>query len=57
MSRNVELMREIRLWTTNIIIPVGIAAFIIIKRNPAKWTSFKNSVKNKFKKAKNEVSK
>lgn len=57
MSRNVELMREIRLWATNIIIPVGIAAFIIIKRNPAKWTSFKNSVKNKFKKAKDEVSK
>jgi hypothetical protein len=57
MSRNVELMREIRLWTTNIIIPVGIVAFIVIKRNPAKWTSFKNSVKNKFKKAKDEVSK
>lgn len=57
MSKNVELMREIRLWTTNIIIPVGIAAFIIIKRNPAKWMSFKNYVKNKFKKAKDEVSK
>lgn len=57
MSKNVELMREIRLWTTNIIIPVGITAFIIIKRNPAKWTSFKNSVKNKIKKAKDEVSK
>ena len=49
MSRNVELMREIRLWTINIIIPVGIAAFIIIKRNPAKWASFKNSVKRTFK--------
>ena len=57
MSRNVELMREIRLWTTNIIIPVGIVAFIVIKRNPTKWTSFKNSVKNKFKKVKDEVSK
>lgn len=57
MSRNVELMREIRLWTTNIIIPVSIVAFIVIKRNPSKWTSFKNSVKNKFKKAKDEVSK
>lgn len=57
MSKNVELMREIRLWTTNIIIPVGIATFIIIKRNPAKWMSFKNYVKNKFKKAKDEVSK
>ena len=36
MSRNVELMREIRLWTTNIIIPVGIAAFIIIKKKSCK---------------------
>ena len=49
MSRNVELMREIRLWTTNIIIPVGIIAFIVVKRNPEKWTTFKNSVKRKFK--------
>lgn len=57
MSRNVELMREIRLWTTNIIIPIGVVAFIVIKRNPSKWTSFKNSVKNKFKKAKDEVQK
>lgn len=48
MSRNVELMREIRLWTTNIIIPVGIAAFIIIKRNPAKWTSFKKFCKEQI---------